>query len=189
VNPNSLIRKTALEVLAQYKNGIRQSDLIRKVEDTVKVNILLSEHTVRNAVWDLQDKYPDAVFKKKISHRNVLLFPTDALVEKYGSDLPYDIKFLDTSDVEIAAGAEDLALISHTGALQYRLLDIFRYVEMSQIDSSVEEIFTNYHQKLSPNEVEQLLKLKTALREIREVRNYVAHFGFGSIAGDEDTED
>jgi len=54
------IRKIALEILAYRPEGIRYSDLKRKI---LEVNSTFNPNTISGAIWDLDITYPDQIYK------------------------------------------------------------------------------------------------------------------------------
>jgi hypothetical protein len=54
------IRKIALEILADRPEGIRYSDLKRKI---LEVNSTFNPNTISGATWDLDITYPDQIYK------------------------------------------------------------------------------------------------------------------------------
>ncbi|SDC87510.1 hypothetical protein SAMN05428987_3136 [Paenibacillus sp. CF095] len=81
------IRDVAVSILRNFEMGIKQSDLWREVETLlVDSDYVVNQHTIKNALWDLES-HRDTVMKVKKSSNNVELFPkSDDQIEEYDYD-------------------------------------------------------------------------------------------------------
>jgi len=72
------IRKIALEVLADRPEGIRYSDLKRKV---LERNASFNPNTISGATWDLDITYPDIIYKPDRGVFRLLKFKEEVLTQ------------------------------------------------------------------------------------------------------------
>lgn len=68
------IRKIALEILAGKPEGIRYSDLARKI---LEHNSSFNKNTISGATWDLDIQYPDKIYKPDRGVFRLLKFKED----------------------------------------------------------------------------------------------------------------
>lgn len=192
--PNTLtpdiIRETALNLLARNPGGIRQSDLFKLTEQEIAFDYSIEgEHTIRNAIWNLETKYPELVIKKKLSHRNVVLFPSNDLIHDYArkfkrrteekiaeEQLEYHIdKELAESKkfVEEIKSAEERGRIKST-LLGYKLMEIVRYIEMSEVDELL-DLSKKDIMFMDAESLEAAFTLKSVIEQLRKCRNLLVH--------------
>lgn len=72
------IRKIALDVLADRPEGIRYSDLKRKI---LEHNSSFNPNTISGATWDLEATYPDKIYKPDRGVFRLLKFKEDVLTQ------------------------------------------------------------------------------------------------------------
>lgn len=72
------IRKIALEILAVKPEGIRYSDLKRKILDR---NSSFNPNTIGGATWNLDARYPDKIYKPDRGVFRLLEFKEDVLTQ------------------------------------------------------------------------------------------------------------
>lgn len=177
------IRLKALDILAGKKEGIKQAELFKKTESALLTNHIVPEHSIKNALWDISDRYSDFVIKKKASYREVWLYPTDELIAAAPLTQPSGLHF--NSEEEAAAFDEVVAEMSrHTedfklkkSMLTARFMEAYRFIEFSDLLSIMAEVQLNYLNKLTPSEEETFFRMKFALKELREIRNEISHQG------------
>jgi hypothetical protein len=71
------IRKIALEVLAAAPEGVRYSDLSRRIQERGTFN----KNTISGATWDLDATYPDKVYKPDRGVFRLLIFKEDITIQ------------------------------------------------------------------------------------------------------------
>lgn len=183
-----MIRRVALDILSNRKEGIKQAELFRATEAFLSLHYIVPDHSIKNALWDLSDRYSDFVIKKKPSYREVWLYPSSKLIEESPIDLPefaesvpYKRHFeLESVVREVAAtssyAADDDAQVSQLASiLSFKVLDLGRYAEFSEIDGVISELMDQYSTKLRPKDLEKLVELRLLLRSIRSMRTYFSN--------------
>ena len=160
------IREVGLAVLAKNKTGLRQSDLFRLTEESFEVS--LTPNAVKNALWNIDELYPEYVFKQKISTKFVVLMPTPKLIEEkqYIFEENDDNKFR-INERESTYASTNLNL----GMLSAKTNELLRYVELMEIEPIVNSIDSGY----TMQEVEAIFNIKTALEHLRKARNILVH--------------
>jgi translation elongation factor EF-1beta len=167
-----LIRQTALNELAKNIAGIKQAELIRQVEAFLSYDFDLTAYSVRNAVWNLSDVFPEYVIKKKLSYRSVLLFPTESLIEAVRS-VNEDMV---TVDARVAEAPTINKPKAYSAMLGFKVMDIARYVEFSEIEDLINELIEVHSRDINIRDLELAFGMKKILEELRRYRNKIAHF-------------
>lgn len=72
------IRKIALEILEEKPEGIRYSDLNRKI---LEQNSTFNPNTINGAIWDLDAQYPDKAYKPDRGVFRLLKFKEDIITQ------------------------------------------------------------------------------------------------------------
>jgi hypothetical protein len=164
-----IIRDEALKILSEHRGGIRQSDLFKMTEAKVAFAYSVSEHSVKNALWDIAEKYPQFVEKKKISSRKVVLLPTDELIGKYDT-----LKTAAKAAADVVKEYPEIAFALTGRLLAHKFMDIMRYIELSEIDQFLELTKMDY-EHMTVQEIEATYGIKHALEQLRNYRNMIAH--------------
>ncbi|MDR9852953.1 hypothetical protein RJP21_04980 [Paenibacillus sp. VCA1] len=173
-----LIRDKALTVLVKHANGIKQADFFAEVEAVLSTEFVVHKHSVKNALWDLSDRFPEYVVKKKFTYRDVRLFPSSKLlVERNGATEDYTKDLL-----KYMLSDEFKAIKLHMLALKVK--DIERHLFLSEIEGLINEIIyegANIHVR----ELEEIVGLKVAIKALSEQINQVTKILKGrGIEGD-----
>ncbi|MGG1641819.1 hypothetical protein ACIFQM_11095 [Paenibacillus sp. NRS-1782] len=171
-----LIRNVALDVLAKRSEGIKQADLFRATESELMHHYIIPEHSIKNALWDLGDRFPKYVIKRKPSYREVWLFPADDLLRVAPIteilELPPTIS--DWEEAERDHKQSQLIDYNISG-LNNKTIEIARFIEFSGIEENIRVLQQEGIDHMSPDEKETFFKLKLTLGLLKEVRNEVAH--------------
>jgi hypothetical protein len=59
------IRELAFEILRQYPEGLRSSDLRRRIKER---DNSFNENTIRGCIWNLDTQFPTTVYKPARGH-------------------------------------------------------------------------------------------------------------------------
>lgn len=147
-SPNQ-VRIVALEILQDHPAGIRLSDLYRKTETAMR-DFDINEHSVKNAVWDIDQKYPYDVIKKKNSERSVTLYPAighylptvqeDAAPYSAGRDITLDILVLKILDVVRHIQTSDFEELLNLNEEDKNILSIEQLQAIGQFQTAVKII-------------------------------------------------
>lgn len=171
------VREKALDILSGRREGIKQADLFKKTEAALSEKYIVPAHAVKNALWDLADRYENFVVKKKTSYRDVSLYPTDDLVQ--AAPVSSDSYLSKVEPMELSEDqAEYLAKMSSPyaqGIVKVKFLELYGALEFSGILADMANIQLNHLKEMSPSELEQFFKLKTVLTDMRKLRNEIAH--------------
>jgi hypothetical protein len=165
------IRQKALMKLAKSEMGIRQADLFKEVELELSYEFVIPDHAVKNALWDLPEKFPEYVVKTKLSYRNVILYPTKQLIDVI------DKTFIETQTYDsrvLEAPVIDMRKTRNT-MLAYKVMEIHRFIEESEIFPLIIEIQQNYLKDMTISEIEALFGIKNSLDQLRQYRNQYVH--------------
>lgn len=154
-----LIRNTALEVLSSRPNGIRQTNFFDDVEAALSGKFKIPKHSIKNALWDLNDRYPEYVIKKKLSYRDVRLFPTQRLLEEKGNSKE------DWQDDILAFMETDEFKKLKLEMLMLKTEDLYRHIVFSEMSSLLEEILYS-NSSFTPVELETLIAFKLTLDDV-----------------------
>jgi hypothetical protein len=176
-----LIRNIATFILAQYPEGIKQSELLKLTEVQVAQQYRYNkDHTIRNSLWDLEVKFPELVIKKKLSPRNAVLYPSDKLMEQKGK-LPdgfvKEVKSPFEAHIEgqiTRLKSDEKAVKKKMSDLSYKVVDISRFIDFVDVDELI-NLDKFELQYLSVNEIEAIYSLKVALEQLRKSRNIFVH--------------
>lgn len=184
------IREKALDILAGHRAGIKQADLFKKTETTLSADYVVPSHAVKNALWDLADRYESYVVKKKASYRDVWLYPTEALLEAVPLSSSYYRSSNASFTVEESNEAYDAAvdqlmkekqkkdeepLKLKQEVVAKKFLELYRHLEFSGILMDMADIQLNFLNQMTPSDQEDYFKLKFAFSELRRVRNNLVH--------------
>jgi len=154
-----VIRDRGFTVLAQYPNGIRQTNFFTEVEAKLSTEFTVPPHAVKNSLWDLSDRYPEFVTKKKLSYRDVRLYPTERLLKERRGNLD-DF----TEDVLRYSMSDEFKLLRlHMLALKLQEMD--RFILFSEMEGVLNEVIYE-GSILSPREMEALIGYKIALNNL-----------------------
>jgi hypothetical protein len=82
------IRKIALDILADIPEGIRYSDLRRKISE---LNSSFNPNTINGAIWDLEITNPDKIYKPDRGVFRLLVFKEDVSTQP-DQQLPVEAK-------------------------------------------------------------------------------------------------
>jgi|GEM_PF-3908564 len=148
------IRKIAVEIVHDHPAGIRLSDLYRKTSDALR-DARINEHSVKNALWDLDQKFPNEVYKKKNSERRVTLFPT---LDRY-----LNLPTVQEDSAPYKAG-RDITL--DIGVL--KILDVVRHIEISDFDVAI-NLEEEDKDILSIEQIQAISQFKSAIDQIKRV--------------------
>lgn len=188
-----VVRETALDILASFPpyTGIKQSALFKRTEAALEENYAVPKHAIKNALWDLADRFPDFVVKQKTSYREVAVFPTEQLKEaapisasRYGihyggpnesPETPVSYDYESESGVERAG--DNGGYKTKQSVLSSKILEIYSMIEYSGILADMAEIQLNYLSEMNPSELERFFKLKSITAELRALRNDAASRG------------
>lgn len=154
-----LIRSTALDVLASRPNGVRQTNFFDDVEAALSGKYKIPQHSIKNALWDLNDRYPEFVIKKKLSYRDVRLFPTQRLLEERG-----DSKTNWQDDILAYMETDEFKKIK-LEMLRMKTEDLYRHIVFSEMNGLLEEILYS-DSSFTPVELETLIAFKLTLDDI-----------------------
>lgn len=161
-----IIRSTALKIIALHEEGVRQSQLFFDTKQALSsdyINVPIT--SIRNALWDLEKRFPEYVEKKKVSTRMALLYPTKkltAMSKDSGNDREYSIELADLRPVRLTM-------------LINKILEIAHYIELSGIEELTEEVLVSYSSEINPNELEVIFGVRSAVKQLKNYRNAVAH--------------
>jgi hypothetical protein len=176
-----LIRNIAMFILAQYPEGIKQSELLKLTEIQVAQQYRYNkDHSIRNSLWDLEVKFPDLVIKKKLSPRNAILYPSDELLEQkrkssVGLDKEVKSPYIEKIEGLIDKLASDEANVKKKlSDLSYKVVEISRFIDFVEVDKLI-NLDKFELQYLSVNEIEAIYSLKIALEQLRKSRNIFVH--------------
>lgn len=81
------IREVALNIIHQHPQGIRQIDLIEEIIKLHKSELAGSGDPlikVRNAVWNIAEKFPYEVSKNRINGKKAILIPRSGVTRAVG---------------------------------------------------------------------------------------------------------
>ncbi len=78
------IRKIALEIIAAQTEGIRYSELARKI---LERNPAFNKNTISGATWDLALQFPDQIYKPDKGVYRLLRFKEDVPIQPYESEI------------------------------------------------------------------------------------------------------
>ncbi|WP_018755154.1 hypothetical protein [Paenibacillus terrigena] len=183
------VRMFALSILAKYPKGIRQIELFRQTERMMSYSYHIeSEHTIKNALWNLEDLEPRYVKKVKKSARLVLFFPTEELIRKEDKTKSEVSATSDSSLHDIEISPSDIIFENqHTYSVEEtypnrvsidlignKVLELWGFIERSgleqQLNLSKEDLIT-----LSMGEIEAIMGLKSILAQLKKHRNMLVH--------------
>ncbi|WP_058830672.1 hypothetical protein [Paenibacillus polymyxa] len=146
------IRDTAVSILQDYDMGIKQSDLWREVETFLSESgYEITDHTLKNALWDLEKQRPEEVLKIKKSAKNVELHPLDNNSDKQDA---YDEAWNESLQ-DRAIGS----LINLSGMVS----EITVRIDSSGIHSKLDETQVLYMNEYPPEVIEAITTLGIAL--------------------------
>ncbi|MBY0023804.1 hypothetical protein J2W97_000810 [Paenibacillus jamilae] len=193
-----LIREFALDILSGNPFGIKQSDLFKNTELLLSDHYLIPEHSIKNALWDISERFSNLVVKKKRSYREVYLYPTaklreiaplsDIYKDHYYNEDGQPI-FYDEVDTDGDRPLTDLQKLMeerqererevrlNLDSFNHKILELSRFIEFSEIFGLISSIQQEGMDELSPNEREAFYKAKFAVEQIKDVRNQIAHLG------------
>lgn len=160
-----LIRESALQIIANQSEGIRQKELFSLVASHLDMDE--SAPAIRNALWNLEVKYPELVRKVKISARNVELFPTEKLQNAFV--FTYDEEDKSEEIAGYSKAQSDLRILT----LAFKLNELLRYIDMSEIDSFL-HIHNDDLEHMVLEEIEAILKIRESLRTLKEKSKILA---------------
>jgi len=162
-----LIRDKALTVLVGHENGIKQADFFAEVEAVLSTEFVVHKHSVKNALWDLSDRFPEYVTKKKFTYRDVRLFPSSKLLsERKGvaQDFTKDLmKYLSSDEFKTL----------RLNMLALKIKDIERYILLNEIQGLIDEVIYE-GASIHVRELEEIIGLKFAINGLLEQLNQVA---------------
>ncbi|MFD1267554.1 hypothetical protein ACFQ3Y_08975 [Paenibacillus motobuensis] len=158
-----IIRETAIEILKNQSKGMRQSDLF-----TITGTILESkgyqfdkEHSIKNALWNLQEKYPDIVEKRNVGKRTAILLYKQPLETRLAES-----KSLYSLDTEPNSAAP-LKL-----RIQAFLLDFDDLIkENEKLFDSIFGLEPSSYKHLSHSEIDAIHNVRIAYQLILEARD------------------
>lgn len=163
------IRKKALEILMRHPKGIRQKELFDLTKKELRIT---DEHSIKNALWNLPDKFPHYAVKQRKSARNVIIHPTDELLQLYEyaysgrSDAENSmVKEAHTVYDQVAASYESegtrleaVNLIISNIISELEKSNIYRLLDLSKEDLASMPLY----------EIEAILRLKESIRILEE---------------------
>lgn len=166
-NPE-VIRNAGLKLLADFPSGVKQADLFAMAHGYLEASgYQLKDHSTRNALYNLEEKFPEYVIKKKMSYRNVVLIPTNELINRHKSTedtVPDSIEFTPSEENEY-----------RLTAITYALSEMLRTHELSGNDKMLSDIFDTGFEGLSAFEIEAIVGLKHSLDGLKKWRNAFMH--------------
>lgn len=165
-----IIRESAIARLADYPEGIRQADLIAITEVEVSKKYTITEHAVKNAIWNLDEKFPDLVIKKKISHRNVIFLPTDNCIKK--------TNFKENFTEGLVKWPDEALNKARITILEAELTQLLRLIELGDIQTTFLVQKSNFI-GLSGKEIEAVVGIKHAIEQLKKYRAYLDNFKDG----------
>ncbi|KAF6658916.1 hypothetical protein ACT3XG_14935 [Paenibacillus polymyxa] len=173
-DPNNLtpehVRRTALRLLAQFPSGIKQADLMRETELELSFDYVIPEHLIKNSLWNLADSFPEYVEKRKVSYRNVFLFPTNELFEFIRKAHP---KFDRDGKNKKPSPPEKKNLLM--GMVTYGAVTIQGAIQDANINEAIIEIQQNYLKELTIQEIEAIVSLKHTIEQFNNLRDKLVH--------------
>lgn len=170
------IRRTGLRMLSAHPEGMRLAELFKETELELGFDYVIPEHSIKNALWNIVENYPEYVEKKKLSYRNVLLYPKkeliDLMISAYGTR--EDINKV--NEVKEAVASYNVASqgIRQT-LLTMKVMDIYRYIEQSELEDLLLEIQENDFKLLTVQEIEAIVGIKNSVAQLKNYRNQLAH--------------
>ncbi|MCG7407741.1 hypothetical protein MH117_09925 [Paenibacillus sp. ACRRX] len=119
------IREIALNIIKRNPQGVRQIDLINLILDDFREE--LAHHkdpmvAVRNAIWNLEVKYPNEISKQNVGGKRALLIPKNSITreredfhsyndsEYVNAKLGIESAWAVLNDLEMALGRNSLNL-------------------------------------------------------------------------------
>lgn len=162
------IRDTALSIIADHMEGVKQVDLWEVVEKVMSFSYVIDQPKIKNALWDIDKRFPEYVVKVKKSPKEAIIYPTTDLVKKNNEELIAEesVEYLTGIDDDYEASGGYIRIACET-FLQLHAESEQRPLEM-YLQLSRDSI-ANLHRR----EVEALVMLESLHKQAKEVKEVV----------------
>ncbi|WP_149093369.1 hypothetical protein [Paenibacillus terrae] len=165
------IREFALDLLKTHQAGIKQADFFKQVELLLSQQFHVPSYAVRNALWDLPERHDDLVIKRKLSYRDVRLFPTDRLLQ-HDLIFPLSASLLGDEINKIPSrGDEDTiskgdTLKKELDKLHFQTEQLLRTIQMNDLEAGISQLLNQYFSEIEPEQMAALLQARYTLSQV-----------------------
>lgn len=168
-----IIRTTALNILASRPEGVRLADLYKLTEKELETDFEIQEYDMRNALWNIEEKYPQLVTKKKLSPRNAVVQPTAKLIVEISTQEPSDKYYELVDRIEEEERAERRSEGSELNKsrakhILLQLSDVWSLLDKSDIPELLDEMRKSDYLGLDSYEIENLIGIRHALNKLKD---------------------